>query len=281
MNQKNDTLFLYLNCFADREETKYHYWKSFDRLRESWIKAITSKTWAILKQELDDLKKAIRSSSGGKNALERSQSVITSDEKKWKKLLPEIYLAVGNDFRERIWNELERQKYVRVSGLKTDFADPWADMVYRYMKKVAVKKIRDISATSRNMIRRELYVGIADGEGNDKLADRIDEYLEPTYRGRAMNIARTETCGAAGLGGQTAAKETGLELEKEWYASKDEATREAHDLADGQRVPIDEPYEVDGEELMFPGDTSMGAGAGNVCRCRCTELYYPVKEGEG
>lgn len=274
MNQ-NDNCSLYLNCFSITPEQKYIYWKSFDNLRERWIRAITSKTWLVLQDEIKEIKKAIITSGGGEKAVDKAMNVIDENQSTWNKTISQIYFAVGSDFRERIWNQLEKEKFIRVRNSKT-IVDPFRETVDSYVKKTAGKKIKDISSTSRNLVRRQLYIGLSDGEGNDKLASRIDEFIEPTYKGRSMNIARTETCGAAGLGGQTAAKETGLELEKEWYASKDDVTREAHDLADGQRVPVDEPYEVDGEELMFPGDTSLGAGAGNVCRCRCTELYHPV-----
>jgi hypothetical protein len=36
---------------------------------------------------------------------------------------------------------------------------------------------------------------------------------------------------------------------------------------------MDEPFVVDGEQLMFPGDTSMGATARNIVNCRCTCIF--------
>ena len=41
-------------------------------------------------------------------------------------------------------------------------------------------------------------------------------------------------------------------------------------MADGQRVGVDEPFTVDGEKLMFPGDASMGASGRNLYNCRST-----------
>lgn len=40
--------------------------------------------------------------------------------------------------------------------------------------------------------------------------------------------------------------------------------------ADGQTVPNEEPFEVGGEKLMFPGDGSMGASGFNLYNCRCS-----------
>jgi len=36
-------------------------------------------------------------------------------------------------------------------------------------------------------------------------------------------------------------------------------------------VPINEPFIVSGEELMYPGDPN--ASAGNYIRCRCAMTY--------
>lgn len=63
------------------------------------------------------------------------------------------------------------------------------------------------------------------------------------------------------------------ETTKEWAAILDQVTREAHVIADGQTQSINEPFVVDSEFLMEPGDSSLGATAGNVINCRCSALY--------
>jgi len=65
-----------------------------------------------------------------------------------------------------------------------------------------------------------------------------------------------------------------VERRKEWNTQGDEKVREAHVLADLQEVDADEPFIVDGESLMFPSDTSLGASAGNTINCRCSAMYY-------
>lgn len=60
---------------------------------------------------------------------------------------------------------------------------------------------------------------------------------------------------------------------KIWESVGDSHTRDAHLAADGQEVPISEPFIVDGESLMFPGDPSLGASPGNLINCRCGMAY--------
>ena len=58
---------------------------------------------------------------------------------------------------------------------------------------------------------------------------------------------------------------------KQWLATEDERTRETHADADGQEVPIDQPFQVGDDFLMYPGDPD-GSDA-EVCNCRCTITY--------
>ena len=49
---------------------------------------------------------------------------------------------------------------------------------------------------------------------------------------------------------------------------------EIDDRTTGEPIPVTMPFRLsDGSELMFPGDSSMGAAAGQVINCRCTTIY--------
>ena len=54
-----------------------------------------------------------------------------------------------------------------------------------------------------------------------------------------------------------------------WDSTGDARTRETHAAADGQVVGQGEAFNVGGALLMFPGDTSLGAPAGETINCRC------------
>ena len=67
---------------------------------------------------------------------------------------------------------------------------------------------------------------------------------------------------------------------KMWLSTPDNRTRAAHSAidVDGQIRDIDQPFDVGGEQLMYPGDSSLGASLGNVIQCRCTTV--PIFAGE-
>lgn len=99
---------------------------------------------------------------------------------------------------------------------------------------------------------------------------------------RSELIAETETQSMAELSKQTeldvlmatSATISGVLLldavSKEWVTTLDSVTRDAHVLADGQNVPINESYLVGGELLKQPGDPS--ASPENRIRCRCDSV---------
>lgn len=60
---------------------------------------------------------------------------------------------------------------------------------------------------------------------------------------------------------------------KRWETVGDEKVRDAHVAADFQEVPINQPFIVGGEKLMFPRDQSMGASIWNWINCRCSASY--------
>lgn len=64
-------------------------------------------------------------------------------------------------------------------------------------------------------------------------------------------------------------------VEKEWVTAGDEVVRVSpfsHVLADGLKVNIEESFDVGGQLLRIPGDTSQGASLSNVINCRCASV---------
>ena len=90
-------------------------------------------------------------------------------------------------------------------------------------------------------------------------------------------FARTAMTGAQNAGRMEMmhrAKGMGIKMQKQWLATFDRRTRDAHQHLDGQTKEVDEPFESKLGDIMFPGDPD--ANPGNVYNCRCTLTYvYP------
>lgn len=102
------------------------------------------------------------------------------------------------------------------------------------------------------------------------------------YRGEV--IGRTESIDALRSGQwqsiQQAADNSDIPPEtiKVWDATGDVRTRTDHGLADNQERALDQPFNVGGSLLMFPGDRSLDASASQTIQCRC-QAVYRVKWG--
>lgn len=105
----------------------------------------------------------------------------------------------------------------------------------------------------------------------------VSQYADSLLQLRGENIARTEAMKAVNAGRAEAwaqAVEDGAlktsQAVRVWESASDRRTRDTHRAMEGQRVGLDEAFETgDGEKMLFPGDTSLGATAHNTINCRC------------
>jgi len=121
---------------------------------------------------------------------------------------------------------------------------------------------------------------------NENVADLTWKKNSARAAGRANIISETETQNMAETTKQTEAEEssvagiilsgiaiTAAVLKKRWNSFLDEKTRINHAISDGQVRKITEPFMVNNQLLMYPGDSSLGSSAGNVINCRCWTTY--------
>ena len=158
---------------------------------------------------------------------------------------------------------------------KEDFAQMMMRLALQYVAQEAVRrKITSIAETTRARIVSLVDQGYREGLGVSEIARGIRDRIPGMSQARGALIARTETHGAANFGADVAARETGLNLRKEWVSAADERTRESHAAADGQIVGMDDAFDVGGVSMMFPGDPS--APVEEVANCRCSVAHIVV-----
>lgn len=112
-------------------------------------------------------------------------------------------------------------------------------------------------------------------------ADTIDKlvtaYKSNALRYRGEVIARTEAMQALNRSEYEAtlqAVDMGAlrsnDVKRVWDSAGDNRVRWSHKEMDGQAVGVNEPFvSPSGARLMYPGDTSLGAGGSEVIQCRC------------
>lgn len=145
------------------------------------------------------------------------------------------------------------------------------DLMPYYPKEKAVRRGIDLEF-GKKQITNAVTAGILMGRGSRGIAADLRRRIIDMSVESAIRAARTAVTAAENGGRQATyekAAEMGIEMQREWIATKDHRTREWHGMADGQRVGVDEAFTVGGEKLMFPGDRSHGASGWNIYNCRC------------
>ena len=120
-------------------------------------------------------------------------------------------------------------------------------------------------------LNRQVNLGIIEGESLDKIANRLCDALSTQNFNHMRTFARTAMTGAQNAGRDLslqAAADKGIALKKEWMCTLDGHTRTNHRLLDGQKKPLNKPFEVDGMKIRYPGDPE--AHPSMVYNCRCT-----------
>jgi len=158
------------------------------------------------------------------------------------------------------------------AGLALD----WGGQVKHYLALVSAR-IAGIDATTWDRLAASLGEGIDAGETINALAGRVRDVFTEATDVRALTIARTEGMGAANAASLSGYEEGGVEG-KGWLATMDAATRDWHADADGQVVPIDQPFIVDDEPMQYPGDPSGSAENTVNCRCYCTPEVLSARQ---
>lgn len=126
-------------------------------------------------------------------------------------------------------------------------------------------------AWQEGQIQTVTLQSILQGESIPNMAQRIARTMGETNHASSIRYARTAMTGAQNAGRQdayTRAEKMGVDLQRRWIATLDNRTRHEHRQLDGQERGTEEPFEVDGYEIMYPGDPT--AEPFLIWSCRCT-----------
>jgi len=143
----------------------------------------------------------------------------------------------------------------------------------------------DLAARLRTFPRRvwdrlrQAARNVCPRESSQRLRTRLAELASPDiWLPAALTMTRTEVHTALNAGALAAALDeqarTRTTWAKTWVATADERTRPAHRAADGQQRRLNEPFDLGGDRLQFPGDPR--GTPSNTINCRCSVHLRPV-----
>ncbi len=175
----------------------------------------------------------------------------------------------GSDYRDR-----NRIRYISSQifrSAEAEFAEH-AAIQSEIITKTSVRQLKKVRAIAASKI--DAYKQIDPSITVNRLANDL---FDASLKRRIGSISTYETQWAAEFSKanevehvRSLSNKVGA---KRWDSVGDDLMRDWHADADSQIVSIDEPFDVNDEELMYPGDTSLGATASNIANCRCSANY--------
>lgn len=206
-----------------------------------------------------------------------AEFMLSEHKERLRKLMIPMYRNVSETFAEYLAkNKRFNQALDRLKQRGEVPTTPIVDaMINEWVAQFGGDHITSISSTTLDDIRAIVQNGVSEGLSEREIAQQIANVAPTKSASRAQTIARTETHAAANATMQRTAKEMRVEMLKEWVPAGSR-TRDAHeragrDYGDGNGIPLDDPFIVDGERLRYPGDPA--GSPENVINCRCAVVY--------
>lgn len=184
-----------------------------------------------------------------------------------------------------------RAAQVTADELGDELPDGWDDQLSDYV--TATQALLDavgdrLAAEASGSLAEGLNAGEDVDQLRDRLAALFAEDGTQLGTGRADRIATTEATRAWNAGTLAAAQAlTGPDrpLVKQWVTRMDARVRDAHRDTNGQLQLLDDPFDVTGVPMQYPGDPTAPAALTVGCRCILRTATAPertddVSEGD-
>lgn len=204
-----------------------------------------------------------------------------------KKPLTKTLRALHEEAGVRNGVEVRRQikRNLKKSASEEDNRLIWSINKY-FQEHLLEKAVVHITETTKKQIHRVMMEANEKGWGMDKTVRALKE--TDITKARAELIVRTETMKAANVGAMIAAADMGIEVQKQWISAQDNRTRRIprnqydHLHMNGVVKDYNQPFIVPStktlDAMQYPGDPS--GSAGNVCNCRCTVAFIPLRNAD-
>ncbi len=254
-------------------------WKAHIAKRRSSVALVKSKfTKVLMAARSDTLRRLEAAQLGAKSTPEfvtKSLIDLVFDKERFGRAL---VVEFNNPLRaamQTAGNELHQE-----IGLD----DPWKMPPLKALEYLQSRTtpIMGIGGTVRDQLNTALQAGLDAGETTKELTDRVRGVFNDLSDGEAKRVAQTETNAAYNFARHESMTGAGIEY-KAWLSSHGPNVRPAHAKAEefyiDNPIPVDEPFFVGGEQLMYPGDP-LGS-PGNIINCQCIQLAAQKKSDDG
>lgn len=263
-----------------QQEEKHSHLQRFHRFQKSREKYFAPSIFKAIRSQYDVVLQYLHKGSTEHEAINRISATTISAA------IKPLYIDAGTVYGAKVRADLVKMKRSvksYVVGIETKhrlamgFSEAMRQQIEQYFSYDILTTSEGITQTTKDLIMQVFTDAYAKGEGIDDIIKQLEN--TELSRIRARLIARTETVTAANAGALFVAKDTGLDLKKEWLAASDSRVRNDHRNVSGQIVGMNDFFIVGGYKMLHPGDRGgkgeLPVPAKEVINCRCTQLFLP------
>lgn len=199
-------------------------------------------------------------------------SIISRDyiRERGGQTLLRFYRKIYVDQFRAVTDAMRQAKAARPRDTQSDFLRSQVD----WLRSDATSTIDEISDNLASDIHDLVADMVAQGRSTDRITDEITQLAPELSQTRAATIARTETHTSALAAIDETIQYKNISIQtKTWWTAGDGRVRPSHAAMHGTTIANDEPFSLNGGDMMYPGDDSLGAGAEEIVNCRCSVLY--------
>lgn len=128
-----------------------------------------------------------------------------------------------------------------------------------FIQKFSFDNVKGLTEELKERLRKEISIGLMNQESPAQLKLRIIDVMDTTIA-RSEMIYRTEMSRAFNVGHYEAAKNSGLDLVKQWNSQPERVSKAGNlvpcprcEAMNGKQVEIDKPFIFeDGEQVLLP-----------------------------
>jgi len=262
--------------------------------RKQWLKwhgAYERKAFTIFQRTFKELARSIPFDRMTEDTYPIYISFHVS-EQAIKEAYVKVYKEIGMLHGKRVGKQINRQigqKDYTVEG----FSREYLNTLFQWISKNTGQRIVSVREKYIRFIRTIVANGLEEGKSISEMASEMQRIIKSRnfYRWQALRIARTETTTASNYAASVASTVSGVIMDKVWISAMDARTRRPpesvfdHYSMNQKIVPLDKPFDVNGEKIMFPGAPKTPSGnetsAQNIINCRCTFARIVRRDQDG
>ena len=256
--------------------------------RKQWLKwhgSYEKKSRVIFQRTFKEIAKDIPFNQMSVNTYKSLIKTHITQEKILKSYV-KVYEEVGIVHGKRVGKQINKQinqKNFTIDGFLNEFQKT----LMKWLILNGGKRITTVRRSYADYLTQIITKGIEDGKSMALIASDMQKTIKSRnfYRWQALRIARTETTAASNYAATVSSSVSGVLMDKVWISALDNRTRRPpdspfnHYAMNKVRVPLDKPFIVGGEKLMFAGDPK--GSSGNVINCRCSIAQVVRRDSDG